>query len=183
MRARGVARPYGPLMSVADAEQPATAERAPQPTASAPQPGSLPRGPRHAAPWSPPARRAAPRQDGLDRDTGRLLAIGFAVAWILCPAVEPMPTHDVDYPLWQLPIELAALGTIVVAVAALWRGSRNAARHGMAAGVLMAVMTMVCPFAGHTPVGWWTWVQAGLSLAVMATSVVLHRYRPLPGRP
>ncbi|CAA9247922.1 MAG: hypothetical protein AVDCRST_MAG52-1938, partial [uncultured Blastococcus sp.] len=133
---------------------------------------------RHAAPWSPPARPAKPRRDGLDRDTGRLLAIGFAVAWILCPAVEPVPTHDVDYPLWQLPFELATLGTIVAAVVALWRGSRNSARLGLAAGLAMAVMTMICPLAGHTPVGWWTWLQTGLSLAVMATSAVLHRYRP-----
>ena len=76
---------------------------------------------------------------------------------------------------------LATVGTIVAAVIALWRGSRNSARLGLAAGVFMAVMTMVCPFAGHTPVGWWTWVQTGLSLSVMATSAALLRFRPAEG--
>ncbi|SOE02729.1 hypothetical protein [Blastococcus haudaquaticus] len=169
-------------MSVADAPQPPTVERAaPQPAPEAPpaRPAHAAQPPEPAAPWNLPAqRRPALRADGLGRDSGRLLAIGFALAWILCPAIEPMPTHHVDYPLWQLPIELAALGTIVAAVVALWRGNRNSARYGLAAGALMAVMTMVCPLAGHTPVGWWTWVQTGLSLAVMATSAVLHRYRP-----
>ena len=170
-------------MSVSDARQPTTAE----PAASRPAPAPLPHPPlprppvlhpAPVAPWNLPKPPPQPREDGLGRDAGRLLAGAFAVAWILCPAVEPMPAHDMDYPLWQLPIDLAALATIVVAVVALWRGSRNSAWLGMAAGVLMAVETVTCTLAGHTPVGWWTWVQAGLSLAVMATSAVLHRYRP-----
>jgi hypothetical protein len=168
-------------MSVADAPQPTTTEPvAPPvlPTEPPPYLAHLPTPPVQPAPWAAPARPSASRRDGLDRDTGRLLAIAFAVAWLLCPIIEPLPPHDMEYPLWQLPIELATLGTIVAAVVALWRGTRNSARFGMAAGVLMAVMTMVCPLAGHTLVGWWTWVQTGLSLAVMATSAVLHRYRP-----
>jgi hypothetical protein len=131
------------------------------------------------APWAPPVPRPTFRHDGLSADVGRLLAGAFALAWILCPTVEPMPTgDDIHYPLWQLPIDLAALGSIVIAVTALWRGSRNSARLGMAAGVLMAVETIICPIAGHTPVGWWTWVQTGLSLFVLATSAALHRRRP-----
>lgn len=169
-------------MSVADATQPTTAE----PTVPQSSPALLPHPPlpqppaphlASVAPWNLPAPPPPPRLDGLGRDAGRLLAGAFAIAWVLCPAVEPLPAHDMDYPLWQLPIEIAALGTIIAAVVALWRGNRNSARYGLAAGVLMAVMTMVCPLAGHTPVGWWTWVQTGLSLAVMATSAVLHRYR------
>ena len=31
----------------------------------------------------------------------------------------------------------------------------------------------MCPLAGHTTVGWWTWAQTGLSLFVLATSTVL----------
>ncbi|TFV66783.1 UNVERIFIED_ORG: hypothetical protein E4P37_05475 [Bacillus sp. AZ43] len=111
------------------------------------------------------------------------LAVVFAVAWLACPLVEPLPSGDVHYPLWQLPIELAAFGAIVVAVVALWRGSRHAARLGMAAGIGMAVMTMVCPLAGHTPVGWWTWVQAGLSLFVLFTSAALPRLGWAEARP
>jgi hypothetical protein len=88
--------------------------------------------------------------------------------------VEPMPDDDVHFPLWQLPIEIGTVGSMVAAVIALWRGSRHAPRLALVAGAFMAVMTMVCPLAGHTPVGWWTWVQAGMSLAVMATSVALH---------
>jgi hypothetical protein len=96
------------------------------------------------------------------------------VSWILCPAVEPIPDGSfAHYPLWQLPIDLAALATIVAAVTALWRGSRHSARLGTAAGVLMAVETIVCPLAGHSPLGWWTWAQTGLSLFVLCTSVAL----------
>jgi len=175
-------------MSVADAAQPTTAEPAPPParpvalppswaqvprSSPPPLPVSAVQHPAPVAPWNLPA----PRQDGLGRDTGRLLAVAFGLAWLLCPLVEPLPEHDMAYPLWQLPIDLAALATIVVAVSALWRGNRNSARLGMVAGVLMAVETVTCTIAGHTPVGWWTWVQTGLSLAVMATSAVLHRYR------
>ena len=40
---------------------------------------------------------------------------------------------------------------------------------------MMAVETIVCPFAGHTPVGWWTWVQTGLSLSVLGAGVVLRQ--------
>ena len=111
-----------------------------------------------------------------------MLAVLFAVAWLACPMVEPMPVGDVHYPLWQLPIDLATVGTIVVAVGALWRGSPRAPRYGIAAGVMMAVMTMVCPLAGHTPTGWWTWVQTAMSLFVLLTSAALPRLRLLPGR-
>jgi hypothetical protein len=92
---------------------------------------------------------------------------------VLCPAVEPMPTHDMPYPLWQLPFDLGTLVSIVVAVVAMWRGVRNSARLGAIAGIFMALETIICPLAGHTPVGWWTWTQAALSLFVMGTSAVL----------
>lgn len=104
---------------------------------------------------------------------GRPLAIAFAVAWLVCPVVEPMPADDMAYPLWQLPLDLGTVGSIVLAVGALWRGSRHAPRLGIAAGVFMAVMTMVCPLAGHGPVGWWTWVQAAMSLFVLLGSAAL----------
>jgi hypothetical protein len=116
---------------------------------------------------SRPQRRARPGAQ-------QLLGIAFALAWLAAPAVEPMPTDpETEYPLWQLPIDVAAVVTIVAAVAALWRGSRHAARLGIAAGVLMAVETIVCPLAGHTPVGWWTWAQTGLSLFVLLSSAAL----------
>lgn len=37
----------------------------------------------------------------------------------------------------------------------------------------MASETITCPLAGHTPVGWWTWLQAALSLAVLLTGTLL----------
>jgi hypothetical protein len=126
--------------------------------------------PTEQAPWNLPR---GPRPDGLDRDTGRLLAAAFGIAWLLCPTLEPMPEHVPDYPLWQLPIDVAAVVSIVVAVVVLWRGGRNGALLGAAAGALMAVETMICPIAGHTPVGWWTWTQTGLSLFVLGTSAAL----------
>ncbi|WP_346623155.1 hypothetical protein [Blastococcus montanus] len=130
-------------------------------------------GPRHAAaadPWIAPPR-------------GKVLAVVFAVAWLTCPLVEPLPTGDVHYPLWQLPVDIGTVVSIVLAVAALWRGSRHSARLGLVAGGFMAVMTMVCPLAGHTPVGWWTWVQTGMSLFVLLTSAALPRLVPGLGRP
>ncbi len=134
-----------------------------------------------ATPQSRAVARAVAGAHGR-RDLGgtarHLLATAFAVAWLACPLIEPVPTgHEAAYPLWQLPIDLAAVGTIVVAVGALWRGSRHAPRLGIAAGVLMAVETIVCPYAGHTPFGWWTWVQAGLSLYVLLTSAALQARR------
>ncbi|MBN1092453.1 hypothetical protein JKP75_07655 [Blastococcus sp. TML/M2B] len=107
------------------------------------------------------------------------------MAWVLCPAVEPLPAGDLAYPAWQAVIDLSALGTIVLAVTLLWRSSRHAPVAGIAAGVLMAVETITCPWAGHTPVGWWTWVQAGLSLAVLLTAAALVSRWPrmtAPGR-
>ena len=118
-----------------------------------------------------------------DRTPRRTLAVALAVAWLTCPLVEPMPDEDVHYPLWQLPVDLAAVGTIVLAVAALWRGSRHAARLVVAAGCLMAVETITCPWAGHTPVGWWTWVQTGSSLTVTAVGVALYRLGQVPSHP
>ena len=130
--------------------------------------------PEHVAPWNLPRAPRGPRPDGLDRDTGRLIAASFGIAFVLAPAVEPMPAEPMpDFPLWQLPIELAALAAIVAAVVVLWRGGRNGARLGAAAGVLMAALTIICPLAGHSTVGWWTWVQTGLSLVVLGTSAAL----------
>ena len=166
-------------MSVTDAPQPPSAGAGTPPVPAR----HTSRTPRHAAPGRAMSRRPSPAgaqvplAHGLRRTEGRVLAGALALAWLLCPVIEPMPSHDVDYPLWQLPIELAAVGSIVAAVVALWRGSRHSARLTLAAGALMAVMTMICPLAGHTPVGWWTWVQTGLSLGVIAVGVALHRVR------
>jgi hypothetical protein len=147
------------------------------PPSTPPAPAAAPtaRGPlSHRAPVTrggPTSR--APRGVSPGPVYGRPLAIAFAVAWLLCPAVEPLPEHEMAYPLWQLPLDLGTVGSIVLAVTALWRGSRHAPRLGIAAGVFMAVMTMVCPLAGHGPVGWWTWVQAAMSLFVLLTSATL----------
>jgi hypothetical protein len=95
------------------------------------------------------------------------------VAWILCPLVEPLPSADLPYPLWQLPIDLATLGSMVAAVIVLWRGGRLGALLGFVAGVFMLLETAMCPIAGHTTVGWWTWTQTGLSLLVLGASAAL----------
>jgi len=167
MRADGGARLYRARMSVADAPLPLSVA---PPVATAPEPGQPPVQSNVPAGNRPPA----PRPDGLDRGTGRLIAATFGIAWILCPALEPMPTgHVPDYPMWQLPLDLAAVASILAAVIVLWRGGRLGARLGAAAGVLMAVQTIVCPIAGHSPVGWWTWAQTGLSLFVLGTSAAL----------
>ena len=153
-------------MTVADVPQTTPAVPVEVPTA---------RGPRSQRAPSTPGRPVArvPHGSGSGPFPGRPLAIAFAVAWVLCPAVEPLPEHEMAYPLWQLPLDLGTVGSIVLAVVALWRGSRHAPRLGIAAGVFMAVMTMVCPLAGHGPVGWWTWVQAAMSLFVLLTSTAL----------
>lgn len=161
-------------MSVADAPPPLSVTPA---VAAAPVPVTT-------SPAPPQARPPAPRPDGLSRTTGRGIAMTFGIAWILCPAIEPLPTGDLpDYPLWQLPIDAAAVASIVVAVVVLWRGGRRGPRLGALAGVLMAVETVICPLAGHTPVGWWTWAQTALSLVVLGTSAALiRRSGPQPGR-
>jgi hypothetical protein len=119
------------------------------------------------------------RTPGLGRVGRQVLAIAFAAAWITCPVIEPVPDGpEQDYPLWLLPVDIAALVSIVAAVVALWRGSRRAGAFGVAAGVLMAVETIICPGIGHHLMGSFLWVQAGLSLFVLLTSAALV-VRPL----
>ena len=113
------------------------------------------------------------RKDGLSGRAGRWIAGSFALAWILCPLLEPLPSGDLPYPLWQVPIDLATFGSAVAAVVVLWRGGRRGALLGAVAGALMLLETAMCPIAGHTAVGWWTWAQTGLSLFVLGTSAVL----------
>jgi hypothetical protein len=164
-------------MTVADVP-PSTPAVAEAPVARGPRSHRAPVAPRTPLSWRP-------RRDGPGPVYGRPLAIAFAAAWLLCPVVEPLPEHEMAYPLWQLPLDLGTVGSIVLAVVALWRGSRHAPRLGIAAGVFMAVMTMICPLAGHGPVGWWTWVQASMSLFVLLTSAALVSRWPVattPGR-
>jgi hypothetical protein len=59
---------------------------------------------------------------------------------------------------------------MVAACVALWRDSRRAWALGVVAGLGMAVGTVICPGTGHHLVGWYTWVQAGLSLFVLLAS-------------
>ncbi|WP_166534398.1 7TM diverse intracellular signaling domain-containing protein [Blastococcus xanthinilyticus] len=151
----------------------------PAPPTDAAAPVPSPYGPVPRAGWTAVARTAPDGRPG--RALEQVLAGAFALAWLTCPLVEPMPAHDMAYPLWQLPFDIAAVVTIVLAVAALWRGSRYAARFGIAAAGCMAVMTILCPLAGHTPVGWWTWVQTGMSLFVLGASTVLATRRPAAG--
>ena len=200
VRAVDGARPYGACMSVAHTSfpfaVPPETDAAPLPApptpsgapagAVAPRPPALLR-PQQVAPWNLPLPPRAPRPDGLGWDTGRLIAGSFGIAFVVATLLEPMSDGPLpDYPLWQLPIDLAALAAIVAAVVVLWRGGRNGARLGAAAGVLMAVLTIICPLAGHSAVGWWTWAQVGLSLYVMGTSAVLMarsgRQAPPPPR-
>jgi hypothetical protein len=132
---------------------------------------------------APGARRPAyrVRQDGLTQRTGQLVAAAFAIAFVLCPAVEPLPDGpSPDYPIVLVPIDSAAIVSIVAAVVVLWRGGRNGARLGVAAGVLMSVETVLCPVTGHHVMGWWTWAQAALSLFVLGTSAALMTHGTPP---
>ncbi|RBY95654.1 hypothetical protein DQ237_14170 [Blastococcus sp. TF02-8] len=132
--------------------------------------------------WAPPpAHWTPPPVRPTGTVTEKVLAVLFGLAWLTCPVIEPMPADDMAYPLWQAPIDIAAVVSIVAAGVALWRGNRHAAWLSVTAGVLMAVETVVCVLAGHTPVGWWTWVQSGLSLFVLAGGVGLHARPPAPG--
>jgi hypothetical protein len=169
MRAARVTPIYRARMSVADTPSvPLAAPADPRPPAR-----QLPEG------LLVPSRPPMPRPDGLRRGVGQAVCVAFGVAWILCPAIEPPPTghHVPEYPLWQAPIDIAAIVSIVAAIVVLWRGGRTGALLGAIAGTLMAVETIICPLAGHTPVGWWTWAQTGLSLFVLGTSAVLMARR------
>jgi hypothetical protein len=144
-----------------------------------PSTGLIDAAPPAPEPASPAVARPRPPRPGLGRVGRQLLAIAFAAAWITCPTIEPMPDGpEPDYQLWLLPIDIAALVSIVAAVIAVWRGSRRAGAIGVAAGVLMAVETVICPGIGHHLMGPFLWVQAGLSLFVLLTSAALV-VRPL----
>jgi len=170
-------------MYVADPTRPVTLPSVAQP----PAPLQYAAPPAPVAPPVPPTTWSSPewrtpgsrrpehreRHDGLSARAGRWTAGSFALAWILCPLVEPLPTNDLPYPLWQLPIDLATVISIITAVVVLWRGGRLGPLLGAVAGAFMLLETAMCPIAGHTPVGWWTWAQTGLSLVVLGTSAVL----------
>ena len=147
------------------------------------RPAGHPASPASVASQPAPAPSVAPpphRAPGLGRVGRQLLAIAFAAAWITCPVIEPVPDGpEPDYPLWLLPVDLAALVSIVAAVVALWRGSPRAGAIGVATGVLMAVETVICPGIGHHLMGPFLWVQAGLSLFVLlsSTALVVHPLR------
>jgi hypothetical protein len=129
-----------------------------------------------SAEWRSPGSRRPEyrvRQDGLGSRAGRWIAGSFALAWIVCPLVEPLPSGDLPYPMWQVPVDVATFASIVAAVVVLWRGGRRGALLGAVAGVFMLLETAMCPIAGHTTVGWWTWAQTGLSLFVLGTSAAL----------
>ncbi len=128
----------------------------------------------------------------LTRTTRRLLAVAFAVAYMVCPSVEPDPNGpDPVMHWWHAAVDCASIAAICVAVVALWRGARRSPALGVAAGVGMVVETVLCPSSGHHALGWWTWVQTVLSAGVLATSAVLvavlrtaHRPPlPAPQRP
>lgn len=98
----------------------------------------------------------------------------FAVAWVTCPAIEPVPNGPApDYKLWQLPVDVFAVAGIVAAVVALWAAHRWGPRLGVLAGIGMLAETALCPGSGHHVVGWYTWVQAALSVGVLVTSAAL----------
>jgi hypothetical protein len=124
-----------------------------------------------AVPGSPPE----PRRDA-HRLAHQAVATLFAVAFVSCVMVEPLPNgpHP-EPPMWTLPIEIAAFAAVVIACVALWRRSSRARVLGLVAGAGMAVGTVVCPGTGHHVVGWYTWVQAGLTLFVLLTSAALPR--------
>ncbi len=120
------------------------------------------------------SRRTYRRDVTLTRTTRRLLAVAFAVAYMVCPSVEPDPNGpDPVMHWWHAAVDCASIAAICVAVVALWRGTRRSPAFGVAAGVGMVVETVLCPSSGHHALGWWTWVQAALSAGVLATSAVL----------
>jgi hypothetical protein len=157
-------------------QEPPRVSIAPVPSPSA-RPGAEPAVVRPGATWSERRRQHSRRESART-----FLAAAFAVAWITCPLIEPTPNGpEPAYQLWLLPIHLAAVVTIVAAVAALSRGSRHAAPIGIAAGLLMCVETALCPGTGHHLMGTFIWVQTGLSLFVLLTSCALPALGLVPG--
>lgn len=102
------------------------------------------------------------------------LAAAFAVAYLTCPMIEPEPNGpDPVMHWWLAAVDLGSAVAIVIAVVALAVGARAAANLGVLAGIGMCVETVLCPGSGHHLIGWWTGVQAALSLFVLGTSIGL----------
>jgi hypothetical protein len=102
------------------------------------------------------------------------MAVLIAVAFVTCLAVEPEPNgpHP-EPPLWTLPIDLTLLAVIVAGCVALWRGSPRAHTWAIGAATALVFGTVLCPGLGHHVVGWYTWVQAGVSATALLASAVL----------
>jgi hypothetical protein len=133
----------------------------------------------HHTPTPPPPEMNEPRSPGsVRRPLTRAIAWGLAAAIptviVIGTVVEPIPNGpEPVLPLWVdllgFATILAALASLVALVAVQRAGVWLAAATS---GGLLA-LTVTCPMSGHHLTGSHTYVQFGLSSALLATSALV----------
>jgi hypothetical protein len=102
-----------------------------------------------------------------------ILGFGWPLAVVVSIALEPAPAD----PEAAVPgvVVLASLGLFAALVAtAAAAGNRHpsAAVAGVITGLIALGFTVTCPVSGHHTFGAWWFAQMGLTLAMLAVSVV-----------
>jgi hypothetical protein len=132
----------------------------------------------HTPPPTPPERNEYRSTGSVRRPLTRAIAWGLAAAIpaviVIGTVVEPVPNGpEPVLPLWVdllgFATILAALASLVALVAVQRAGVWLAAATS---GGLLA-LTVTCPMSGHHVTGSYTYVQFGLSSALLATSALV----------
>jgi hypothetical protein len=93
----------------------------------------------------------------------RVTAVAFAVAYIVCVAVQPDPnSSNPPDPWWVTALNIASVATMLILLIALWVGAHHAPTLGVVVGIGMVAETFAYPNHTQDPFGWWTGVQAAL---------------------
>jgi hypothetical protein len=98
-------------------------------------------------------------------------AIAFVAAYVVCEAVQPEST--VSDTSADTALALAGLAALIAAVIALLAGAQAAPALCVVNGIGMLAQTFIYPGGYPDTLGWWFWVQAALSLGVLATSILI----------
>lgn len=112
----------------------------------------------------------------------RLLAVVPVLAYATCVAVQPVPLGPSPVlPWWYGVVDIASLVALIVACIGLGRARGWAPTAVVVAGAGMIAETITCPASGHHQVlGWWWYLQWGLSAAVLLGGLLLRRAYPRP---
>jgi len=98
-------------------------------------------------------------------------AVAFVAAYVVCDAVQPEST--ISDTSAQTVLGLAGLAVLIAAVVGLLAGAQVAPALCVVNGIGFLAQTFIYPGGYPDTLGWWFWLQAALSLGVLAASVLI----------